>query len=63
MNELRTKSGDGTTLSLESAVKLFSTFTLVMICVFKNFVLNNDITSHGENGSRPLRPLYPRNND
>jgi len=21
------------------------------------------ITSHGENGSRPQRPLYPRNND
>jgi len=23
----------------------------------------NHITSHGENGSRPQRPLYPRNND
>jgi len=21
------------------------------------------LTSHGENGSRPQRPLYPRNND
>jgi len=24
---------------------------------------NHIITSHGENGSRPQRPLYPRNND
>ena len=26
-------------------------------------VLHHIITSHGENGSRPQRPLYPRNND
>jgi len=25
--------------------------------------LQSVITSHGENGSRPQRPLYPRNND
>jgi len=24
---------------------------------------SHHITSHGENGSRPQRPLYPRNND
>ena len=24
---------------------------------------HHHITSHGENGSRPQRPLYPRNND
>ena len=25
--------------------------------------IHHHITSHGENGSRPQRPLYPRNND
>jgi len=27
------------------------------------FCTSHHITSHGENGSRPQRPLYPRNND
>ena len=34
-----------------------------MMWVFITSHHHHHITSHGENGSRPQRPLYPRNND
>ena len=43
---------------------------IVFVCLsfFRSIVnsvsrITHIITSHGENGSRPQRPLYPRNND